>query len=275
MDFSSLFDVISQFGWSSIIIVFLICLILVSSVVAIRIVINNGLKSISNTLSESITTNMSQLNSDLTTNITQMNSELTNTLSTQNDKLINYIIDSKNSDSEKHSDMLNHRMKMSTEINNKIRDIMNANSADRVAILEFHNSYQNISGVPFAKFSCTYEWFKPGVLPLSNECKAMSFSSISPIVDNIINSQNSQIVYDDINVLENESPTLFSLLDRMHSKSLIFNAMYDEKNTMIGLLCLEYHNKIPKHINLESIKIDAAQITSILNLRYQFENETI
>ena len=49
--------------------------------------------------------------------------------------------------------------------------------------------------------------------------------------------------------------------------------MFDNQNNMIGILAIEFNNPISENLNLEELKIETAQITSILNLRYKYSKK--
>jgi hypothetical protein len=84
--------------------------------------------------------------------------------------------------------MLNERMTLAEDINQALKDIMNIHNAQRAFILEFHNSYQNLSGIPFAKYSCNYEWFDKGLTPLGHKAVGLPFGSIAKVVYDVVNS---------------------------------------------------------------------------------------
>ena len=47
--------------------------------------------------------------------------------------------------------------------------------------------------------------------------------------------------------------------------------MYDRNNQLIGCLTLEYQIPLEEaHLNLDQLKIQTAELTSILNIRYKY-----
>ena len=49
--------------------------------------------------------------------------------------------------------------------------------------------------------------------------------------------------------------------------------MFDRNNTLVGLLVLEYKIELKKgHLNLDQLKIQTAELTSLLNIRYKYNN---
>ena len=59
-----------------------------------------------------------------------------------------------------HDYEMNLRMQNSADLNNTIMQLMYSTNADRVLLAEYHNGSSNVSGVPFLKWSVTFESFK-------------------------------------------------------------------------------------------------------------------
>lgn len=216
--------------------------------------------------------NFSNMSKDLSTTIAEsmakQNNALVNTINTQNERLIDFFIKTNSDEKVAHSTMLEDKMNISGDVTDKIKDLTNYTNADRVSILEFHNSSNNLLGVPFAKFSCTYEWFKPGIVPLMTKLSGLQFSLIGSVVRAILDGNRKYIIYDSIADIKYENPALFYELEQSKVKSIMFFAMYDNKNCMCGLLSIEYHNgKINKDIlNYDEIIYDVLRVTSLINL---------
>ena len=220
---------------------------------------------------EKLTDQMSHQNKDLTNALAEQQSQLTNTIVEQQNKLLDHLINKDSYDISNHNKMLNKRIELAEEINNALRDIMNIHNAQRAFIIEFHNSYENLSGVPFAKYSCTYEWFEKGLMPLANKIMGLPFAQLAKIVNDIINSDNQQKVYTDLETMERENPSLFAFLKDDRTKAIVYDAMYDRHNQLIGCLVLEYQIPLEEgHLNLDQLKVQTAELTSILNIRYKY-----
>ena len=223
---------------------------------------------------EKLTDQISHQNKDLTNVLTEQQSQLTNTIVEQQNKLLDHLINKDSYDTYNHNKMLNKRIELAEEINNALRDIMNIHNAQRAFIIEFHNSYENLSGVPFAKYSCTYEWFEKGLMPLANKIMGLPFAQLAKIVNDIINSDNQQKVYTDLETMERENPSLFAFLKDDRTKAIVYDAMYDRHNQLIGCLVLEYQIPLEEgHLNLEQLKVQTAELTSILNIRYKYSKD--
>lgn len=58
-----------------------------------------------------------------------------------------------------HDYEMNMRLKNSTALNNLVIQLMYETEADRVLLAEFHNGSSNVTGIPFLKWSVTFESF--------------------------------------------------------------------------------------------------------------------
>ena len=257
MKIDELLRTIGSLGWESVLIVLLIGIIYLAT------------KAISNKLASNMSSNMEKLATDLTSSISEQNKNIVDVISKQNDKLIEYITNKDDNKVRSHNMMIEERMKHTEEVCEKLKEITLVHHAAHTMILEFHNSYQNLSGTPFAKYSCTYEWQTKEANPAANIIKGYPFSMISGVVSDIMKTENRQIIYNRED-LEDKLILSYEKYNKDHLKYVIYNAMYDNNNNMIGLLVIEYFDELPLNLNLEEIKIETAQITSILNLRYKY-----
>ena len=255
------FDFLDKYGWGGII------------MLAVGLILFCIEKWITNKLTNDVTTGLETVGKQLTDQISQQNDQLLNVIVTQQDKILDSILNRKTIDEQKHNDMLFDKIKIAEEINVALKEIMLYHNAQRVYIIEFHNSNSNLSGVPFAKYSCTYEWHDKGVYSLSGKCNSLPFSQIAKITADVLNSENQMIIYTDMEKFADENISLWTILTVAHSKtkSIVYIAMYDKNNILIGMLCLEYykdHNFTEEEKN--QLGVETAQLTSIINLRYKY-----
>lgn len=221
-------------------------------------------------ISSNVSTGLEQVGKTLTKEITKQNQTLVETMISQQDKLLDHLLHKEEQKQTNHNNMLEKRIELSEEISNAIKEIGLTHNSHRVFILEFHNSYQNLSGTPFAKYSCTYEWFEKGSEPIQFKCKDLPFSSLSHVVNDIFKNKKQQVIYDDMKKFEEFCPSLTMFFKNRETTCIIYTAMYDKNNTLVGLLVLEYQNDRYKTVNYEQLHIQAAELTSILNLRYKY-----
>ena len=258
--FASIFE---KYGWGG----------LIGLIICIGIFF--GAKWLSKKLSNDVSNNMEKIGEKLTNQLSKQNDNLVNVIVTQQDKLFNHLIDSKYKDQERHTDMMIDKINLSGEIIQALKTIMYTHNSQRAFILEFHNSYQNLTGIPFAKYSCTYEWFDKGMTSIANKCIGLPFSQIATIVGSILKTPNQQQVCDNMNELEDTNPSLFQLIKDINIKKIIYTAMFDSNNVPIGILVLEYtkeHEMKKEDLNL--LKIQTAELTSVINIRYKYTNTT-
>ena len=229
------------------------------------------LKKWNNRLSSQLTSGLERVGEKLTDQLSQQNEDLVHCIIDQQKELIGYLVNKENDELENHNKMLNDRMILSEDINMKCKDIMNIHNSQRSFIIEFHNSYQNLSGIPFAKYSCNYEWFDRGLLPLGNRCIGLPFSSIAGVVQDVIKSENQQVIYDDMDKLYEKNPSLVSYFKDEGTKVIVYTGLHDIHNQLIGLLVLEYQKEVDtSKINLHQLDVQAAEVTSMLNIRYKY-----
>ena len=221
-------------------------------------------------ISSNVSTGLEQVGKTLTNEITKQNQTLVETMISQQDKLLDHLLNKEEQKQTNHNNMLEKRIELSEEISNAIKEIGLTHNSHRVFILEFHNSYQNLSGTPFAKYSCTYEWFEKGAEPILFKCKDLPFSSLSHVVNDIFKNKKQQVIYDDMKKFEECCPSLMMFFKDKETTCIVYTAMYDKNNTLVGLLVLEYQNDRYKTVNYDQLHIQAAELTSILNLRYKY-----
>ena len=216
-------------------------------------------------------TGFEKVGEKLTDQMSKQNDKLLDTIVEQQDKLIEHMLHSKNNEADNHTNMLAERINLTEEINASLKDIMHIHNSQRAFIVEFHNSYTNLSGTPFAKYSCTFEWFEKGLSPLTTKLNALPFSMLSKVVSDILNEPSGMKVYTNMNKMETDNPSLFAACKDERTEAIVYSSMYDKNNVLIGLLILEYQIPLAQgHLNLDQLKIQTAEITSLLNIRYKY-----
>lgn len=254
-------EIFQTYGWGGIIGLVLIVAIFVCG------------QWLSNKLSNDMSTGLEKVGEKLTNQMSKQNDQLLNTIVSQQDKLLDHLLDKEQQVKVIHNEMLSDKIKLAEEINSGLKEIMISHHAQRAFIIEFHNTNSNLSGIPFAKYSCTYEWFDKGVFALSNRCQALPFSQMAKIVGDVIHTDKQIKVYNDMHKFADENPSLWSALSIENSSphAVIYSAMYDKNNILIGMLCLEYqkeHKITDEEIN--QLTVETAQMTSIINIRYKY-----
>jgi hypothetical protein len=275
MDLSTLFEIIGKYGWWSLLIaacmgLIYICVKLVANKITDGVkggmddIANKLTGTVSNQLQEMSSTNSSQLEM-LSQNIAKQNNELVKAISNQNEKLLSYIMNYGKAAQDIHDKYVEERMNIAETINNKLKEIMYTAHSQRAFIIEFHNSYKNLAGSPFAKYTCTYEWFDKGLEQISTKIVALPYSTMAKIVGDVRRTGKHQIIYTDMIKMEEENPQLFSLLKDTRTLAVYYRMLYDEHNKMMGMLVLEWQQdfdlpiwkraKMTEYLTEECIKI--------------------
>ena len=232
-----------------------------------------GGKWLSNKLSDDMSTGLEKVGEKLTDQMSKQNDQLLNIIIDQQDKLFDNILSKRTVDAQKHNEMLFDKIKIADEINQSLKEIMLFHNAQRAFIIEFHNTSSNLSGVPFAKYSCTYEWHDKGVFSLIGKCNSLPFSQIAKVTTDVLNSKNQIMVYTDMEKFADENISIWSIISSKEPKTtlIVYAAMYDKNNVLVGMMCLEYQKE---HVftdeDINQLGVETAQLTSIINLRYKY-----
>lgn len=233
-----------------------------------------GAKYISSKIGAEVKTGLDDVGKQLIEQQSKQNDVLIDKIMANQDKMLHCIIESATKKDDDHSNAVDDRIKFSEDINQALKDILNVHNAHRVCIFEFHNQTSNLSGTPFAKYSCTYEYVAKGIAPISNKCQGLPISQLAHIINEVQAAPDQILVYDDMNKLEDENPILASLLKETGANTIAYAALFDKDNTLIGLLAMEYW--VPaEEANLQEnqLKLQAAELTSIINLRYKYRDK--
>ena len=271
MDFSSLFEMITTYGWESVAILTVLGLIYIAfKFIGSKIADNvkDGMEAIADKLSE----NISNQNETLSNNISNQNNELIRAISNQNERLLSYLMHKDTAEEEIHDRRVERRMEFAENIIDKLKDIMHVAHAQRAFIIEFHNSYKNLSGSPFAKYTCTYEWFEKGLEQISTKISGLPYSTMAKIVGDIRRTGKHQKLYTDLLKMESENPQLFSLVKDPRTTAIFYNILYDENNKMMGMLVIEWQVKFDEKlfVSADISKIlaeESIQLSTWLNLQ--------
>ncbi len=264
-----IFTIFEKYGWWGLIAIVL-CTIICMFIKWLGTKIINNMRDGFDNVGHTIEKQLIEQQNTITNQLAKQQNDMADTLIKQQKQLVEYIINKDKTTIKTHNDMLNKRIEFAEDINIMLKDIMQIHKSQRAFIIEFHNSYENLSGIPFAKYSCTYEWFEKGLTPLSTKCLALPFSQMSRIVKEMINSENQQIIYTDMHQMELDNPSLFASVKDPKTKAIVYTGMFDRHNQLIGCLVLEYQIPLSKgNLNLSQLKLQTSEITSILNIKYK------
>ena len=227
MEFSSFFDVIANYGWESVAIAVTLGLVyLAFKFIGTKIADN--VKEGMETVGEKISTNIVNQNEALNTSITNQNNALIKAINNQNERLLSYIMNYGKAAQDIHDKYVEERMNIAETINNKLKEIMHTAHSQRAFIIEFHNSYKNLAGSPFAKYTCTYEWFDKGLEQISTKIVALPYSTMARIVGDVKRSGNHQLIYTDMAKMEEENPDDSMFYYDGHMKPELIDVLRDD-----------------------------------------------
>jgi len=254
MELSTLFEIIGKYGWWSLLIAAGLGLIyILVKLVANKITdgVKGGMEDVTNKLTDTVTSQLQEMSSSnfnqmemLSNNIAKQNTELVKAISSQNERLLSYIMNKDTANAEIHDRQVEKRIEVAESIIEKLKDVMNKTHAVRAFIIEFHNSYKNLAGSPFAKYTCTFEWFDKGLEQISTKIVGLPFSTMAKIVGDVKRTGKHQKLYTDMEQMENENPQLFSLLKDNRTTAIFYNTLYDDNNKMMGMLVIEWQTPL-------------------------------
>lgn len=245
MSIDSLFKLFEQYGWPGVVAV--VCILV------IYYFVNKKDKKSIDTINEGF--------NGLATTITKQNETLVQKITESNERtqerlfsLINKSIDNNEQrKGESHKKSINKRNEISEEIDDILFDILLWSNAQRVTILEFHNSKENLDGLSFLWYDIQHEKQQKGITSLSSKVRNLQATNLRPIIKRINTSANHIICInpEDIECIYNESTVFYESMKEIHASHLIYSGIYNnETNDLIGLMCIEYQEGHPYHEDL-------------------------
>ena len=139
-----------------------------------------------------------------------------------------------------HEYEINMRMENSAALNNAVLQLMYETKADRVLLAEYHNGSSNVSGVPFLKWSVTFESFRDemafGVANEYQQQQITLYPFITHIGDNYL---YRGFVETDLKVIDKS----YAYKLMAHKiEYIIVSQIVNDKGSKCGMLILEYTN---------------------------------
>ena len=252
---------LNNYGWPGVVAIILILVIywlIMQKDKSTKNTINNGF--------DKLAISISNQNEHLINSITQSNAktqaELFNLVKTT-------ISERDNTIKSNHDKSLDRRFMISEEINNILWDTLNLYNCQRVIVIEFHNSKENLNGLSFLWYDVQYEKQQIDVVSISSKARNLQASNIVPIINKVNNTPGNIIILgpEDIKKIYSESTVLYSQLEELNAEHIIYSGIYSSDNKLIGLVALEYQKNHPYHedlINLLDIKGKTAKIAQLL-----------
>jgi hypothetical protein len=137
-----------------------------------------------------------------------------------------------------HDYEMNLRMENSAALNNVVMQLMYETKADRVLLAEYHNGSSNVSGVPFLKWSVTFEAFTDEMeFGVANEYQQQQIT-LYPFITHIgENYLYRGFVETDLKAID-KSYAYKLLSNRI--EYIIVSQIVNNKGSKCGMLILEY-----------------------------------
>ena len=137
-----------------------------------------------------------------------------------------------------HDLEMNMRLQNSSALNNLVIQLLYETNADRVLLAEYHNGSENISGIPFLKWSVTFESFRDEVgFSVANDYQQQQIT-LYPFITHIgENFLYRGYVNTDLKKIDNSYA--YKLMAH-HIEYIIVSQIVNDKGSKCGMLILEY-----------------------------------
>ena len=169
-------------------------------------------------------------------------------------------------DQKIHDYEMNMRLKISSALNNLVVQLMYETNADRVLLAEYHNGSANVNGIPFLKWSVTFESFTDNMgFSVANDYQQQQIT-LYPFITHIgENYLYRGFVEDDLKKIDRSYA--YKLLSH-GIEYLIVSQIVNNTGSKCGMLILEYTDASVIDANLVKQRLHKAsqECASLLTL---------
>lgn len=188
--------------------------------------------------------------------INNMNSNLVNVLG----ETLKTVIETHDANKkEEHYEGMAKRMEVSSKINDELYDMMIQYRARRALVIEFHNSKENLNGLPFAWYDATHETTQPNVVKVQQRCQNIAIGQVMTII-NDLRENDGYLVYDSERIISmsarNSMLYIWLIEENNQINNVVYIGIYNQQDVMIGVITLEYTEKYP----IENALLDKSDI---------------
>jgi competence protein ComGC len=168
-----------------------------------------------------------------------------------------------------HEYEINMRMENSAALNNSVLQLMYETKADRVLLAEYHNGSANVSGVPFLKWSVTFEAFRDemgfGVANEYQQQQITLYPFITHIGDNYL---YRGFVETDLKAIDKSYA--YKLMSHK-IEYIIVSQIVNNKGSKCGMLILEYTDAsvIDEYVVKQWLHKSSQECAALLTLSHQ------
>lgn len=167
-----------------------------------------------------------------------------------------------------HDYEMNLRLENSAALNNVVLQLMYETNADRVLLAEYHNGSSNVAGVPFLKWSVTFEAFRDemgyGVANEYQQQQITLYPFITHIGDNYLYRG-----YVETDLKEIDKSYAYKLMSN-RVEYIIVSQIVNNKGSKCGMLILEYTDasKIDEYVVKQRLHGASQECAALLTLSH-------
>ena len=174
-----------------------------------------------------------------------------------------------------HDYEMNLRMENSGRLNNVVMQLMYETNADRVLLAEYHNGSANISGIPFLKWSVTFESFRDEMgFGVANEYQQQQIT-LYPFITHIgENYLYRGFVETDLKAID-KSYAYKLMANKV--EYIIVSQIVNDRGSKCGMLILEYMDasKIDEYVVKQRLHGASQECAALLTLSHHSCSEDI
>jgi hypothetical protein len=168
-----------------------------------------------------------------------------------------------------HDYEMNMRLENSSALNNLVIQLMYETNADRVLLAEYHNGSSNVSGIPFLKWSVTFESFRDEMgYSVANDYQQQQitlYPFITHIGDNYLYRG-----FVETELKEIDKSYAYKLLSHK-IEYIVVSQIVNDRGSKCGMLILEYTNAsvIDEFVVKQKIHRASQECAALLTLSHQ------
>lgn len=127
---------------------------------------------------------------------------------------------------------------MNRRVLTKLKHAKSELNADRIAVVQFHNGCQNLSGIDFAKMSCTHEAVRPGLKPAQADFLNLPVSAFSYLTNAAFGIEPKVIL--NIERLRKFDMSTYTLLKSHKAVSFALTPLVSDDQDVFGFIIVEF-----------------------------------
>lgn len=148
--------------------------------------------------------------------------------------------EAKSDEQNRHNNCMSRRLQVYDKILSLLKDMTSISGGSRSFIYEFHNGTNNITGMPFMKFSMQYEYIVPneGMLPVISSFQNIPYSSITPLINHLFQYKYK---YCSDTTQDEDKAVLMSYVRSRGAYATLYAPLFAIDNqTILGILGIDF-----------------------------------